>query len=415
MNLLADILTYMRRILKLPSTASITDNLLVDYVNRFGIELDMRLQLFDFKTTYQFLTSPGVDQYNIPLFSIQPSPITTIPPALQAPIASFPVYQGFTGPCTINGCPVPFYTERDQFNSMWPNYINQSLTVGIGDGTSGPYTLQVPFLSPNIPPVPEIVSSCLIRGHVDVSGIMSAINAGQPNLDPIVTPTFLMNTVTNQCIVPTTSTFPNVYFSSIDSTGANVVVADSGQFLTGFVNNGLLMAPGAAPFGNQPLSSNTYSSIQNTINYLTGQAQNVTFPAAIPSGQPIIANCFFYQTGLPRAVLFYNNTLTLRTVPNTQYVVELQAYRTPTAFLASAEAIPFGYMCEYIARGAVRKILSDTGDTEQFAFYEPLFKEQEQLVWKRSQRQFTSTRTETIYSNRGNNSGWGNGSGINNQ
>ena len=55
-------------------------------------------------------------------------------------------------------------------------------------------------------------------------------------------------------------------------------------------------------------------------------------------------------------------------------------------------------MAEYIARGAARKILSDTGDVEQFQFYEPLFKEQELLVWKRSQRQWTATRTQTLYS-----------------
>jgi hypothetical protein len=55
-------------------------------------------------------------------------------------------------------------------------------------------------------------------------------------------------------------------------------------------------------------------------------------------------------------------------------------------------------MCEYIARGAARKILADTGDIEQFQFYEPLFREQEMLVWKRSQRQFTATRTQTIFS-----------------
>jgi hypothetical protein len=60
--------------------------------------------------------------------------------------------------------------------------------------------------------------------------------------------------------------------------------------------------------------------------------------------------------------------------------------------------VQFAYMSEYIARGAARKILADTGDTEQFAFYEPLFKEQETLVWKRSQRQFTANRTGTIFS-----------------
>jgi len=101
---------------------------------------------------------------------------------------------------------------------------------------------------------------------------------------------------------------------------------------------------------------------------------------------------------LPRGVLFNNNTLTFRSPPDTQYLVQLDAYLSPAAFLNSPNAIPFGYMAEYIARGAARKILSDTGDVEQFNFYEPLFREQETLVWKRSQRQFTSTRTPTIFS-----------------
>ena len=84
--------------------------------------------------------------------------------------------------------------------------------------------------------------------------------------------------------------------------------------------------------------------------------------------------------------------------PNTPYLVELEAYLTPAAFLDTANAIPFAYMAEYIARGAARKILADTGDIEQFNFYEPLFIEQERLVWKRSQRQVTATRTPTIFS-----------------
>ncbi len=98
----------------------------------------------------------------------------------------------------------------------------------------------------------------------------------------------------------------------------------------------------------------------------------------------------------------------MRSPPAQQYLVELDAYLSPAAFLNTGAAIPFGYMAEYIARGAARKILSDTGDVEQFQFYEPLFKEQELLVWKRSQRQWTATRTETIYS-QGNYAGqWGN-------
>ena len=78
--------------------------------------------------------------------------------------------------------------------------------------------------------------------------------------------------------------------------------------------------------------------------------------------------------------------------------MELDCYLTPAAFLNTSQAFAFGYMSEYIARGAARKILSDTGDTESFMFYEPLFREQENLVWKRSQRQYTTTRTGTIFS-----------------
>ncbi len=127
-------------------------------------------------------------------------------------------------------------------------------------------------------------------------------------------------------------------------------------------------------------------------------ATNVYFNTAIPAGMPINAQFYYIQPGLPRAILYYNNIVTLRNPPNTQYQVEMDAYLTPAAFLNSGSAIQFGYMSEYIARGAARKILADTGDVEQFQFYEPLFLEQETLVWKRSQRQFTSTRTQTIYS-----------------
>jgi len=143
---------------------------------------------------------------------------------------------------------------------------------------------------------------------------------------------------------------------------------------------------------------------------LTGTI-NVTFPVNIPTGNNINVQCFYFQTGLPRAILYYNNALTLRSPPDIQYLVEVDAYLSPAAFLNTGAAIPFGYMAEYIARGAARKILSDTGDTEQFMFYEPLFIEQERLVWKRSQRQWTATRTETLYSQGMNQGSYGNNNG----
>lgn len=384
MNILLDCITYVRRIIKSPSNEDITDDLILDYLNRFIImDVDARVQLFDMKKTYRFQTTPGVDKYNMPLYSFQTQQGNQT-------VGMYPVYQGFVGPAYINGVQVRLETQKDIFFNTWQNITQNVVTVAQGDGTVGPYTFTLPFVPNNInPPNPPYAS--IIRGHIDTSGIIAT---GQ-NLDPpIATDAASFATLLN--LIPTTSIESAVYIMATAADGTNITVADSGVFLTGNQNYGLLMQPGPAPYGNDPLPG-TYSTTSNTINYFNGQV-TVTMPRAVPVGTNISVQCTFFQSGLPREILFYNNVLTLRMPPATQYLVELDAYLSPAAFLATNEALPFGYMSEYFARGAARKLLSDTGDVEQFQFYEPLFREQEQLVWKRSQRQFTATRTQTLYS-----------------
>lgn len=381
MNLLQDVITYVRRIVKSPSNSLITDALIIDYINRFWLlDVDARIQLFDLKTKYTFETTPLISDYNMPLYNIQ------VEPGAQT-IASFPVYQGFMQSCYANGIQVPFYTQRESFWNLWPNYLQYLNPAAVGNGTAGPYEITIPYF-PAIP------------GHIDMTGIMSIINAGGPNMDPPRVDSYTTGTPTDYIpIVPTTSVYSAVYFTATAANGSNIVVADSGQFLADNTDGdlyGLLMVPGNAPNGNTRLSGG-YSTSSNTVNYNTGVA-NITFPEPIPVGANIQSQCYFYQQGLPRAILYYNNCLTLRPPPDIPYLIELDAYLTPAAFLSTSNALPFAYMSEYLARGAARKILSDTGDIEQFQFYEPLFKEQETLVWKRSQRQFTATRTGTIFS-----------------
>lgn len=388
MNLLSDIITYVRRIVKSPSNAVLTDSLIIDYINRFWImDVDARIQLFDLKTKYQFQTQPGYDQYNMPLYDLQTESGSQI-------ISYYPVYQGFAGPAYINGIEVPLQTQKSSFFNIWPNVVQQMNASEIGDGGNS-YTFQFPVAPNNFLPL-TTPFQYILRGHVDVQGIIALTNtSGYTTFadPPIVTSTQSAVTIPG---VPVANCFPAVYITSNAADGSSVIVSDSGQFLNGNQNYGLLMTPGNFPNGNTPLFGG-YSTVINTVNYLTGQV-NVTFPVAIPSGVNINAQCFYFQCGLPRGLLFYNNTLTFRSPPDKQYLVEIDAYLSPAGFLASNQAIQFGYMCEYIARGAARKILSDTGDVEQFNFYEPLFLEQEALVWKRSQRQFTATRTQTIYS-----------------
>lgn len=385
MNYLSDIITYVRRIIKSPSNATITDALIIDYINRFWLmDMDARMQLFDLKTIYKFDTVPGIDQYNMPLYTVQTEPGSQN-------IAPFPVYQGFIAPCFVNGIQVPYYIQRESYFNQWPNYTQALNPAATGNGTAGPYYIPLPFF-PALP------------GHVDITGIIAYINSGNSYKDPILIPSGSNATMVELLQnIPTTSFYPGVYFTATAANGQNIVVQDTGIFLEDNTDSnlyGILVTPGNAPYGNTALGTGSpgdYTVTSNTVNYTAGYA-NVTFSKSIPAGAPINAQCFFYEQGLPRSVLFYNNVITIRPSPNTQYTIELGTYLTPAAFLNSANAIPFGYMAEYISRGAARKILSDTGDIEQFQFYEPLFREQENLVWKRSQRILTSTRTGTIFS-----------------
>lgn len=372
MNLLSDIITYVRRIVKTPSNASLSDNLIIDYINRFWIQdVDARMQLFDLKTKYQFELTPGISDYNMPLYSAQTEPGGQ-------DISPLPVYQGFLEPCFVNGIQVPIHTQRETFWRMWPRYLQSLPQVAIGDGSTDTFQLQLPFF-PAIP------------GHVDMSGIVSTGGTQDPLFNTIYT------------AIPSTSVSPGIYITYTNANGSNTTITDSGQFLSSGTNGdlyGLLIQPGNPTYGDRALGVlpfGTYSTTQNTVNYNTGMV-NVKFPNVPPAGTPIQAQCYFYQQGIPRTVLFYNNTLSFYPPPDIQYVAELTCYLTPAAMLNTSAAIPFAYMAEYVSRGAARKILSDTGDWEQFQMYEPMFKEQEILVWKRSQRIFTSTRNPTIFS-----------------
>lgn len=384
MFLLSDVITYVRRIVKTPSNSSLTDALIIDYINRFMLsDLDARMQLFDYKTKYQFETTPQICDYNMPMYQIQTEPGSQT-------IAPYPVYQGFTGTSYVNGIQVPMYTQRDGFWKIWPNYLQALTTVAVGDGSTVDYTFNLPFF-PAIP------------GHVDMTGIISKYNNGGGVNDPIFD-SQVPNSSGNP-VIPYTSIYPGVFITYQNDNGSTVTITDSGVFLSSATSNqltGILVQAtnsnfNVAPLGYSILGSATTAN--STVNYITGQV-HVIFPILFPpaNGTNIQVQSYFYQQGIPRAILFYNNTLTIRPPPDIPYLIELDAYLTPAAFLNSSQAIQFGYMSEYIARGAARKILSDTGDIEQFQFYEPLFREQENLVWKRSQRQFTSNRTGTIYS-----------------
>jgi len=368
MNLLQDIITYVRRIVKTPSNSSLSDNLIIDYVNRFWLmDSDGIFQTFDLKTKWIFQTAPGINHYNIPLYNTNGYPNQTEPGGQT--ISYYPVYQGFMQPAFVNGIQVPFYTDRASFYNIWPQYVQALNNADVGDGTTTSFTLNLP----NFP---------ALTGYTDITGIIAAGSV----TDPIVAPA-------PSSAISKTSIYPAVFINTQDASQNPLQANDTGQFLN-------LAAPAGQNMQLGLLTgdvTSSWSQTSNVVNYVDGTVY-VTFDTPPADQAPINVQCYFFQQGIPRAALFNNNCVTIMPPPDTNYQVELSAYLSPAAFLTTSTSIPFAYMCEYIARGAARKILSDTGDVEQFAFYEPLFKEQRDLVWKRSQRINTSQRTGTIFS-----------------
>lgn len=164
----------------------------------------------------------------------------------------------------------------------------------------------------------------------------------------------------------------NVLFSSIDTANNALEAHDDGGSLVGTVT-----APG-------------------TIDYVTG-AYSFDFTSAPKAGQDINAQVVSYEAARPTSVLFYENKLTLRPVPDQPYKVDIEAYVRPTELLNSSDMPDISQWWQYIALGAAKKIFEDRMDTESIQAIIPELKNQETLVLRRTIMQLSNERVSTIY------------------
>ncbi len=144
------------------------------------------------------------------------------------------------------------------------------------------------------------------------------------------------------------------------------------------------------------LQSNTNTVITGSISYLDATA-TVTFANAIPAGNEITFTAVPYVASRPQALLFYDNVITIRPVPDASYPVEINAFRRPTAFVDSGDFPELKQWWQYLAYNAARKVFEDTGDPEGVAKIMPALKEQELLVLRRTIVERTNQRASTIY------------------
>lgn len=186
---------------------------------------------------------------------------------------------------------------------------------------------------------------------------------------------------------PYTHTFANtpilqssVTAGAIDSTGANVNCIDVPTNRT----NGTW----------QIINTNTAQT--GSINYLTGVV-SITFANNIPAGNDVTFTAVPYQPNRPQALLYYDDVITLRPVPDRQYLVRMNAFRRPTELIASGEFPELRQWWQYLAYGAAKKVFEDSQDPEGISTILPEFKSQERMVLRRTIVEITQQRTATIY------------------
>lgn len=146
-----------------------------------------------------------------------------------------------------------------------------------------------------------------------------------------------------------------------------------------------------------PGTPQTLPSPYGDINYLTGD-YTVNFPTDVGDGEIVRVQYVPYTSGRPSSILYYNNTFTLRPVPDKVYPVNLEVYVQPTEMIESGQHPELDQWWQYIAYGAAIKILQSRVDNDTVAQLVEEFKRQELMVLRTTIQQQGNNRTATIYS-----------------
>ena len=141
--------------------------------------------------------------------------------------------------------------------------------------------------------------------------------------------------------------------------------------------------------GNGTLSSTDGTG---TIDYLTG-AFSVTFNVAPAASAVIYAKYQGYTGNRPQGVLFFQNNFTFMPVPDQNYQILMQGYIQPTALALTADTPLQNEWGPVIVYGAALERFQDTGDTENYDRYFPVFKRFENVALGRTVQQLTEQQS----------------------
>lgn len=177
-------------------------------------------------------------------------------------------------------------------------------------------------------------------------------------------------------------------------------VTEAAVIISAYDDSGFNFSLTDDPQPNSNLGNLTPDSISTVgnVNYLTG---NYTFTATIPNTATIYASVVPYQSSRPTDVIFYNQQITFRPVPKQVYQVEFQISQQPTQLIEDNSAPELDEWYLFLCAGASKLIYTDFPDPEGMAYLDPIWQEQLQIAQRRTLRQLSSQRSQTIFSQPG--------------
>lgn len=460
----------VRRLTASASQASLTSAQIQSYVNLFyNSDFPYAIKMDQQRSVYKFLTIPNVDRYpvDVNLYQGFRSPVyfQGIPGNLfknrDQLFNLYPRYptqfqQGVTTTSgTITGIAQP--TNPTQITSTNHNLTtgaiitisnvggmvelngnNYTITVvdpntftlnGINNATFGAYTgggtwisaspnLSFTLFGNNQNPFPQpnfgILSTQLSIGGIDVNGNpIRIIDDGGAVVNSFGIGS---NTTTGQLIFVNQNTVgDNVYLNTTASPGNPFQVPSLPNLspLGGQGNANSNPLPPPSSYSAYPPNPRT-AQYCGTVDYVTTQI-DITLPVPPMPGTMINVWASTYQVGRPYNILFWNNELTIRPVPDNVYIVEIEAYATPVQFMQTTDSPILNQWVQYIAYGAAIEILRDRQDTEGVQNLMEGFQRQEALVLERQSIEEIGQPNITMFNTStggGSGTGWGIGAGF---
>ena len=348
--------TKVRRLTASASEAALSSADIQKAVNLFyETDFPYAIKIDQQRSVYKFLTIPNVDRYPVNVNNCQ----------------------GFRAPVYFEGIQGNFFKNRDQLYNLYPRYPTQFQPIS-GDGNTKSFTFTL--FGNNVNPFPQpnfgILSTQLVIGGIDVNGNPIRIiddGGAVVNSDGIGS-----NTTTGQLIfVNQNAVGDNVYLDPLNSNAQTRSIPELSP-LGGQVNANLpntAYPPGGLPSANYP-------QYVGTVNYVTTSI-TVNFPVAPAHGTMINVWAVTYQVGRPYNLLFWNNELTIRPIPDNVYLVEVETFLTPAQFMETTSHPILNQWAQYIAFGTAMEILRDRQDMEGVENLKEGFMRQEGLVLER--------------------------------